>query len=109
MRITDTTEKITESKTPICQNGSGAAISAKIADKYLADFLNLTNTILNVYSIHQEREMKNDYDAYLARVQAKEYWKNRKGPTPTEMIRKADEEYIVIHHPNGLTERIRKQ
>jgi hypothetical protein len=52
--------------------------------------------------------MKNDYDAYLARVQAKEYWKNRKGPTPTEMIRKADEEYIVIHHPSGLTERIRK-
>jgi len=101
MRITDTTEKIIESKTPICQNGSGAAISAKIAD--------LTTPILSVYSIHKEREMKNDYDAYLARVQAKEYWKNRKGPTPTEMIRKADEEYIVIHHPSGLTERIRKQ
>jgi hypothetical protein len=49
MRITDTTEKITESKTPICQNGSGAAISAKIAD--------LTTTILSVYSIHKEKEM----------------------------------------------------
>ena len=55
--------------------------------------------------------MKCDYDTYKFRIRAKAYWKNRR-PTIQEwqeMMRKMDDGYTVIHHPNGLTERIPKK
>lgn len=55
--------------------------------------------------------MKHDYMAHEFRVKTKEYWKNRR-PTIqewNEMMRKQDEGFVVIHHPNGVTERIPKK
>ena len=52
--------------------------------------------------------MKCDFQTYDFQMRAKAYWKNRK-PTLAEyraMMAKMDEKFIIIHHPNGLTERI---
>ena len=61
--------------------------------------------------LEERKKMKNDYMAHEFRVKTKEYWKNRR-PTIQqwdEMMRKQDEGFVVIHHPNGVTERIPKK
>jgi hypothetical protein len=54
--------------------------------------------------------IKFDYYAHEFRVKAKEYWKNRPVFNVEEFRKKEEAYFIIIHHPNGMTERIiRKQ